>query len=217
MTVMHVVSVSTGRTAPPRPSWPWKPSRVTICASSAAIPASTGPYLARLEEGTWASDRHPAGQLRPRIASKAERAQRHRQKLPRRDSAQRRRPRSSSGACARCAPPAAFLDLCIWKAGSPSRKGAVLHRAPEDHPGGRYQMGLIDAGLCDAVWSLAGCADRRVRARRTRLQGTGACVVHFQDQGRGIYNYRPICAGQPMTPSGAPHRRSAAQRSLPPR
>jgi 3'-phosphoadenosine 5'-phosphosulfate sulfotransferase (PAPS reductase)/FAD synthetase len=53
-------------------------------------------------------------------------------------------------------------------------------------------LGLIDDGLCDAVWSWQGVRIDESESRRTRLQGTGACVVAFQEQGGGIYNYRPI-------------------------
>ena len=85
-----------------------------------------------------------------------------------------------------------FLDLCVWKGRFPSRRAQFCTEHLKTIPAVEYQMGLIEAGLCEAVWSWQGVRIDESEARRTRLQGTGACVVHFQEQGGGIYNYRPI-------------------------
>lgn len=85
-----------------------------------------------------------------------------------------------------------FLDLCLWKGRFPSRRAQFCTEFLKTKPSVEYQLGLIESGLCDAVWSWQGVRIDESEARRTRLQGTGACVIHFQEQGGGIYNYRPI-------------------------
>lgn len=85
-----------------------------------------------------------------------------------------------------------FLDLCIWKGRFPSRRAQFCTDFLKTRPSVEYQIGLIERGECQAVWSWQGVRIDESEARRTRLQGTGACVVHFQEQGGGIYNYRPI-------------------------
>lgn len=85
-----------------------------------------------------------------------------------------------------------FLDLCVWKGRFPSRRAQFCTEHLKTKPAVEYQMALIDAGLCEAVWSWQGVRIDESEARRTRLQGTGACVIAFQEQGGGIYNYRPI-------------------------
>lgn len=85
-----------------------------------------------------------------------------------------------------------FLDLCIWKGRFPSRRAQFCTDFLKTQPSVSYQIALIDAGLCDAVWSWQGVRIDESESRRTRLQGTGACVIHFQEQGGGIFNYRPI-------------------------
>ncbi len=85
-----------------------------------------------------------------------------------------------------------FLDLCVWKGRFPSRRAQFCTEHLKTKPAVEYQMGLIDDGLCEAVWSWQGIRLDESEARRTRLQGTGACVIAFQEQGGGIYNYRPI-------------------------
>jgi 3'-phosphoadenosine 5'-phosphosulfate sulfotransferase (PAPS reductase)/FAD synthetase len=85
-----------------------------------------------------------------------------------------------------------FLDLCIWKGRFPSRRAQFCTDFLKTRPSVEYQLNLIDSGQCEAVWSWQGVRIDESHARRTRLQGTGACVVAFQEQGGGIYNYRPI-------------------------
>ncbi|CDN87345.1 Phosphoadenosine phosphosulfate reductase [Hydrogenophaga intermedia] len=85
-----------------------------------------------------------------------------------------------------------FLDLCIWKGRFPSRKAQFCTQELKTIPMVEHQMGLIDSGQCDAVWSWQGVRIDESEARRARLQGTGACVKAFEEQGGGIYTYRPI-------------------------
>ena len=87
-----------------------------------------------------------------------------------------------------------FLDLCIWKGRFPSRRAQFCTEQLKTLPAVEYQMGLIDSGLCDAVWSWQGVRIDESLSRRTRL----ACPVNlafskfFEESGGGIYNYRPI-------------------------
>lgn len=87
-----------------------------------------------------------------------------------------------------------FLDLCIWKGRFPSRKAQFCTQELKTIPMVEYQMGLIDAGECEAVWSWQGVRIDESEARRARLE----CPVHpsfskfFEEQGAGIYTYRPI-------------------------
>jgi len=85
-----------------------------------------------------------------------------------------------------------FLDLCLWKGRFPSRRAQFCTDFLKTRPSVEYQLGLIESGQCEAVWSWQGVRIDESEARRTRLQGTGACVVSFQEQGGGIWNYRPI-------------------------
>jgi 3'-phosphoadenosine 5'-phosphosulfate sulfotransferase (PAPS reductase)/FAD synthetase len=85
-----------------------------------------------------------------------------------------------------------YLDLCVWKGRFPSRKAQFCTEFLKTKPLVEYQMNLIDDGLCDAVWSWQGVRLDESVSRRTRLQGTGACVRAFDVAGAGIYNYRPI-------------------------
>lgn len=85
-----------------------------------------------------------------------------------------------------------FLDLCLWKGRFPSRRAQFCTEFLKTRPAVEYQMALIDGGKCDAVWSWQGVRIDESESRRSRLQGTGACVMHFQEQGGGIFNYRPI-------------------------
>ena len=55
-----------------------------------------------------------------------------------------------------------------------------------------HQLGFIERGEADAVWSWQGVRIDESVARRTRLQGTGACVKSFDVAGGGIFNHRPI-------------------------
>lgn len=87
-----------------------------------------------------------------------------------------------------------FLDLCIWKGRFPSRKAQFCTQELKTIPMVEYQMGLIDSGQCEAVWSWQGVRIDESEARRARLE----CPVHpsfskfFEVQGGGIFTYRPI-------------------------
>ena len=87
-----------------------------------------------------------------------------------------------------------FLDLCIWKGRFPSRRAQFCTEHLKTLPSVEYQMGLIDSGQCEAVWSWQGVRIDESLSRRTRL----ACPVNlafskfFEASGGGIYNYRPI-------------------------
>lgn len=85
-----------------------------------------------------------------------------------------------------------FLDLCIWKGRFPSRKAQFCTDFLKTRPAVEYQMGLIDSGQCEAVWSWQGVRLDESASRRNRLQGTGACVRSFDVAGGGLFNHRPI-------------------------
>jgi 3'-phosphoadenosine 5'-phosphosulfate sulfotransferase (PAPS reductase)/FAD synthetase len=85
-----------------------------------------------------------------------------------------------------------YLDLCIWKGRFPSRKAQFCTDFLKTRPAVEYQMGLIEAGECTAVWSWQGVRMDESESRFTRLRGTGACVKAFEAQGGEIYTYRPI-------------------------
>lgn len=85
-----------------------------------------------------------------------------------------------------------FLDLCLWKGRFPSRRAQFCTDFLKTRPSVEYQLGLIESGQCSGVWSWQGVRLDESESRRTRMQGTGACVVAFQAQGGGIWNYRPI-------------------------
>lgn len=85
-----------------------------------------------------------------------------------------------------------FLDLCIWKGRFPSRKAQFCTEFLKTRPLVEYQMDLIDSGQCEAVWSWQGVRLDESQSRRSRLQGTGACVRSFDVAGGGLFNHRPI-------------------------
>ncbi len=85
-----------------------------------------------------------------------------------------------------------YLDLCIWKGRFPSRKNQFCTQFLKTQPLMEFQLGLIEQGLCEAVWAWQGVRLDESESRRTRMQGTGACVRAFDVVGAGIYNYRPI-------------------------
>lgn len=85
-----------------------------------------------------------------------------------------------------------FLDLCIWKGRFPSRKAQFCTEFLKTRPLVEYQMDLIESGQCEAVWSWQGVRLDESQSRRTRLQGTGACVKAFDVVGGGLFNHRPI-------------------------
>lgn len=198
MTVMHVVSVSTG-----------KDSAATAILALETIPrdqlrfisCDTGnehenflPYLAYMERHLGIKIDILRANFDREIAGKAEYVRNvYPTKLPK-EGFSAAETAEIIERCLRALVPTGnpFLDLCIWKGRFPSRKAQFCTEHLKTIPAVEYQMGLIDAGLCDAVWSWQGVRIDESEVRRTRLQGTGACVVHFQDQGGGIYNYRPI-------------------------
>lgn len=85
-----------------------------------------------------------------------------------------------------------FLDLCIWKGRFPSRRAQFCTEQLKTLPATEYQLDLIDAGQCEAVYSWQGVRLDESYSRRTRMQGTGACVISLDERGGGIWNYRPI-------------------------
>lgn len=85
-----------------------------------------------------------------------------------------------------------FLDLCLWKGRFPSRRAQFCTQHLKTIPVTEYQLGLIEAGECDAVWSWQGVRLDESDSRKVRLQGTGACVKAFEVIGGGLFNYRPI-------------------------
>lgn len=85
-----------------------------------------------------------------------------------------------------------FLDLCLWKGRFPSRKAQFCTQFLKTEPLVEYQLRLIEDGQAEAVWSWQGVRIDESDARKTKLQGTGACVRHFDVVGGGLFNYRPI-------------------------
>lgn len=85
-----------------------------------------------------------------------------------------------------------FLDLCIWKGRFPSRKAQFCTEQLKTLPLVEHQMGFIERGEAEAVWSWQGVRLDESPSRRNRLQGTGACVRHFDVVGGGLFNFRPI-------------------------
>lgn len=83
-----------------------------------------------------------------------------------------------------------YLDMCMLKGGFPSRKRQFCTQYLKTEPLTEYALGLIDSGY--AVWSWQGVRIDESDSRRTRLQGTGACVKAFDVVGGGLFNYRPI-------------------------
>lgn len=198
MTVMHVVSVSTG-----------KDSAATAIVALETIPrdhlrfisCDTGnehenflPYLAYMERHLGIKIDILRANFDREIAGKAEYVRNvYPTKLPK-EGFSAEETAEIIERCLRALAPTGnpFLDLCIWKGRFPSRRAQFCTEHLKTIPAVEYQMGLIEAGLCDAVWSWQGVRIDESEARRTRLQGTGACVVSFQEQGGDIYNYRPI-------------------------
>ncbi|WP_343662349.1 phosphoadenosine phosphosulfate reductase family protein [Ralstonia sp.] len=83
-----------------------------------------------------------------------------------------------------------FLDLCLVRGGFPSRKRQFCTDYLKKRPLTAYAVDLMDAG--HTVWSWQGVRLEESESRRSRLQGTGACVRAFEEVGGGLYNYRPI-------------------------
>lgn len=83
-----------------------------------------------------------------------------------------------------------YLDMCMLKGGFPSRKRQFCTQYLKTEPLTEYALELIDSGY--AVWSWQGVRIDESLSRRTRLQGTGACVKAFDVVGGDLFNYRPI-------------------------
>jgi 3'-phosphoadenosine 5'-phosphosulfate sulfotransferase (PAPS reductase)/FAD synthetase len=83
-----------------------------------------------------------------------------------------------------------FLDLCMVRGGFPSRKRQFCTEQLKTLPLTAFALDIIDGG--EAVWSWQGIRLDESTSRRSRLQGTGACVRAFEDVGGGLYNYRAI-------------------------
>jgi 3'-phosphoadenosine 5'-phosphosulfate sulfotransferase (PAPS reductase)/FAD synthetase len=87
-----------------------------------------------------------------------------------------------------------YLDLCLMKGRFPGTKSAFCTQELKTLPLMEYQMGFIERGECEAVWSWQGVRVDESQSRRRRL----ACPVHpsfhksFEVVGGGIFNYRPI-------------------------
>jgi 3'-phosphoadenosine 5'-phosphosulfate sulfotransferase (PAPS reductase)/FAD synthetase len=85
-----------------------------------------------------------------------------------------------------------FLDLCVWKGRFPSRRVQFCTEQLKTLPAVEYQLGLIDGGQCDAVWSWQGVRMDESQARAARLHISGHMCRSFEEQGAGVFNYRPI-------------------------
>lgn len=83
-----------------------------------------------------------------------------------------------------------YLDLCMVRGGFPSRKRQFCTEYLKTRPLTEYSLERIDQGF--AVWSWQGVRIDESESRRTRLQGTGACVRAFEVVGGGLFTYRPI-------------------------
>lgn len=83
-----------------------------------------------------------------------------------------------------------YLDLCMLKGGFPSRKRQFCTQYLKTEPLTEYALARIDEGA--AVWSWQGVRIDESESRRTRLQGTGACVNGFEVVGGGLFINRPI-------------------------
>lgn len=83
-----------------------------------------------------------------------------------------------------------FLDLCIIKGRFPSRRAQFCTQWLKTEPLTEYALGLIEH--YSAVWSWQGIRLDESHSRRSRLQGTGACVNAFEVVGGGLFIHRPI-------------------------
>ena len=88
-----------------------------------------------------------------------------------------------------------YLDLCLWKGRFPATKSAFCTTELKTLPLMEYQLGFIERGECEAVWSWQGVRIDESYSRRKRL----ACIANipscdklFEVVGGGIFNYRPI-------------------------
>lgn len=88
-----------------------------------------------------------------------------------------------------------FLDLCLWKGRFPSRRAQFCTEFLKTRPMVEHQLGFIERGECEAVWSWQGVRIDESLARRTRLAcayNVPSCDKLFEVSGGSIFNYRPI-------------------------
>jgi len=83
-----------------------------------------------------------------------------------------------------------YLDLCIIKGRFPSRMAQFCTQYLKTEPLTEYAMELIEQH--GSVWSWQGIRLDESHSRKSRLQGTGACVKGFEVVGGGLYVHRPI-------------------------
>lgn len=83
-----------------------------------------------------------------------------------------------------------FLDLCIFKGRFPSRRAQFCTSELKTIPLTEYAMELIEQH--GSVWSWQGIRINESHSRKTRMQGTGACVNAFEVVGGGLFINRPI-------------------------
>lgn len=85
-----------------------------------------------------------------------------------------------------------YLDLCLMKGRFPATKSAFCTQELKTLPLVEWQMGLIERGECDAVWSWQGVRMDESQSRRRRLHISGHLCRQFEEVGGGLYTYRPI-------------------------
>lgn len=85
-----------------------------------------------------------------------------------------------------------YLDLCLMKGRFPATKSAFCTQELKTMPLVEWQMGLIERGECDAVWSWQGVRMDESQSRRRRLHISGHLCRAFEEVGDGLYTYRPI-------------------------
>lgn len=83
-----------------------------------------------------------------------------------------------------------FLDLCMVRGGFPSSQRQYCTEALKTAPLTSFALDIIDGG--ESVWSWQGVRIDESPFRRSRLQGTGACVRSFEEVGGGLFINRPI-------------------------
>lgn len=83
-----------------------------------------------------------------------------------------------------------FLDLCMVRGGFPSSQRQYCTEALKTDPLTAFALDIIDGG--EAVWSWQGVRIDESSSRRSRLQGTGACVRSFEEVGGRLFINRPI-------------------------
>jgi 3'-phosphoadenosine 5'-phosphosulfate sulfotransferase (PAPS reductase)/FAD synthetase len=83
-----------------------------------------------------------------------------------------------------------FLDLCILKGRFPARRAQFCTSELKTIPLTEYAMELIEQH--GSVWSWQGIRIDESHSRKTRMQGTGACVNAFEVVGGGLFINRPI-------------------------